>query len=370
MMTLLHLVSPLGFAPPAGRFASLQPRPSLVASTAEQLIRLGDPWWLYDKDELSRELEAAPRRQYFAVVGCVATLCVSSLIWSTRKGALRWAATPWQAARSPVLTAGVLIAWRVAAAIGITSLTVARACRASTGVLEDLDRRGRGFRYSGIWRFQGLTSWSWLLINAYFLLTAGLTVQPSPSKHAASVVAGACRALMGSAFAFALLVTSVVSFVLIPSRRDRQIGLSEYFRPQALVMHNANVALMGVEVWVSGMAVQLHQLPLALLFGCLYVTYHNGWRYQRTRTLLYFFLNWTRPDATRTLVVLLALFGGCYWVGYAASALLRPRAWGAPCFALALLSIMRVRPPPPSPPAVPDARAVAPSASQKPTPEQ
>ena len=89
---------------------------------------------------------------------------------------------------------------------------------------------------------------------------------------------------------------------------------------------------------------QLHQLPFALLFGVVYVLYHNLYRYWRTRTLLYFFLNWERPDATRTLLLLLAFFGGCYSLGFLLSALLRPHAWGPPCLALALVSIMRVRP--------------------------
>ena len=107
----------------------------------------------------------------------------------------------------------------------------------------------------------------------------------------------------------------------------------------------ANVAIMGTELWISGLTVPLAQLPCSLLFGLCYVGFHNGWRYEKTRTLLYFFLNWAREDAIRNVGALLVLFGGCYLVGVGVSGWLRPRAWGAPCLAIALAAIMKLRPP-------------------------
>ena len=71
-------------------------------------------------------------------------------------------------------------------------------------------------------------------------------------------------------------------------------------------MHNFNLAAMGAELWLSELPVQLAQLPIALLFGIAYVTYHNTYRYYKTRTLLYFFLNPTRDDALRVSGLLLA----------------------------------------------------------------
>ena len=110
-------------------------------------------------------------------------------------------------------------------------------------------------------------------------------------------------------------------------------------------MHNANIALMGFELWISSLTVRLHELPLSLLLGLTYVGYHNGWRYAKTRTLLYFFLNWTRDDAYKIVAGLLALFGTCFTMGHLVSARLRMHAWGAPVLAVALISIMKLRPP-------------------------
>jgi hypothetical protein len=76
---------------------------------------------------------------------------------------------------------------------------------------------------------------------------------------------------------------------------------------------------------------------------CRFVCAANRWRYDKTRTLLYYFLNWTRPDAYLTMAVLLALFGGCFSLGHVASNVLRPHARGAVGLALALMAITRVR---------------------------
>ena len=330
------------------RSPARQPRlrsPALVASN--DVLRLGDKWWLTDETERARPISGVSR--YMTVVAAVGAFCVGCVARFTSSGALQWTATPMEATTSTAIPQSALMVWRLLCLGGTTVLTLSRVSRSSTGVLEDLDRRGRTFRYSGIWRFQGLTGWSWLLINAYFALTSLLMAWPAAAW--APSAASACQVLLGTASAFALLVTLVVSFVLIPNRHAKGLSVDEYFRLQALCMHNANVAMMAVELWVSGLTVALCQMPLSLLFGLVYVAYHNGYRFARTRTLLYFFLNWTRPDAYRIVGVLLALFGACFGIVYGVSAHLRTRAWGAPLLAAALVAIMRVRRPPAEPPA-------------------
>ena len=167
------------------------------------------------------------------------------------------------------------------------------------------------------------------------------------------------------------------------------------FRFCALAQHNANVALMGIELLVTSLHVSLYRLPFAVLFGLAFLVWHQTLRFQRTRTLLCerpstrrhaatrgaqtpaasrnlsthpprrprppprssaspaplwptdFFLNWSRPDAIRTLLVLFFAFAAYYALGYAVATYLRPTSWGAPILALLIVSIMRVRPPPP-----------------------
>ena len=101
----------------------------------------------------------------------------------------------------------------------------------------------------------------------------------------------------------------------------------------------------GFELWTSQLTVSLHELPISLLLGVFYIFYHNGWRYAKTRTLLYFFLNWARKDAYVVVAGLLALFGSCFTCGHLVSARLRTQAWGAPVLAIGLLAIMKLRTP-------------------------
>jgi hypothetical protein len=324
----------------------------LLASTdsaiAEPALRLGDKWWLEDAKEGDRQPYGPSYLRWFSFVGLVGAICISSIVHFSQAGALKWATTPAHIASSSVVSHRVLTFWRLAAAAGVSALSINRCLCSSTGALEDLDRKTRTFTYDGIWRFQGLTGWSWLLINAYFLLAAAITIWPGAAPLVPSVGANVAQALLGTAFAFALLVTTVVTFVLVPNRHANGLSIAEYFRFQALVMHNANVALMGAELWLSGLPVHLHQLPLALSFGVLYLCYHNGFRFLKTRTLLYFFLNWTRPDALRILLVLLGTFGAFFTSGHVLSLALRKyTTWGPAALALALASIMKVRPPPP-----------------------
>ena len=58
------------------------------------------------------------------------------------------------------------------------------------------------------------------------------------------------------------------------------------FRFGALAQHNANVALMGIELLVTSLQISLYRLPFAVLFGLAYLVWHQTLRFQRTRTLL------------------------------------------------------------------------------------
>ena len=346
MIFCVATVAALGLTPHPLRLSVLRPRlpprQSLLA-TASFVPTFGeDQWWLDDPVARGREPPRGVRRD-LALVAVVSSLCVASIVQLSLSGTLQWTASTADVATSQLAARWVLAVWRIVAAVGCSVLTVARCSVSSVGSFEDLDRRLLPFRTRGIWRFQGLTGWSWLLINAYFVLTAVITL--APTSPAPSLVAVLSQVMLGTAFAFALLVTAVVSFVLIPQRLAKAPANREFFRPQPLIMHNANVALMGTEICLSTLRVPLAQLPFALLFGIGYLAWHNTWRYRTTRTVLYFFLNWERDDALQVLVCLLALFGGCYTLGYAVSSHLRPHLAGRACLALALVAIMRVRAP-------------------------
>ena len=179
--------------------------------------RLGEPWWI-DINPRDAPPAAAPGlTRYLATMVVLALAMLGSLIVSARAQLLTWTTSTADVAASPVLGRRGLAVWRCLAALGVSGVSLNLALRETRSQLEDLDRRGRDFSYSGAWRFQGLTGWAWLLINVYFTLVACLTL--APTSTVPSAAACIAETLLGAAFAFSLLVTSVVTFVLIPSKQ-------------------------------------------------------------------------------------------------------------------------------------------------------
>ena len=152
----------LGLAPRPLRLSTSRPRlplrQSLLASRESGAIPTfgEDLWWLDDPIARDRQPAAGIRRD-LAMVAVVSMLCVASIVQLSLSGTLQWTASTAQVATSELVPRWALAAWRAAAAVGCSALTVARCSASSVGSFEDLDRRLLPFRARGIWRFQGLT---------------------------------------------------------------------------------------------------------------------------------------------------------------------------------------------------------------------
>ena len=87
--------------------------------------------------------------------------------------------------------------------------------------------------------------------------------------------------------------TVVVTFVLVPAKIKNGTSAAHFFHWDELVMHNANSFLLIFDlVAVGALHVRLADLPWSAMVGVTYTVFHHYIRYPRTRTLLYFFLNW------------------------------------------------------------------------------
>ena len=138
----------------------------------------------------------------------------------------------------------------------------------------------------------------------------------------------------------AILVTSVVTFVLIPARikrGDRQ-GLARMlgWRPQC--MHNLNLIFVVSEMLFASLPVVASHFVFPALFGIQYVLI-SWWWLQRTGVAYYPFLDPTLPPAKAVgihavLFLVLALFFGLR-VGVATAAALIPLSVRARAYAAA-----------------------------------
>lgn len=347
-----------------------------MASASARPFRFGERWW----PEGESDAAALRGRGWYALyIAAIVAFAALLLIHAPPPCTSTLAA----AATSDLVAPGVLLLFRGAAFSLVLGVLISLWRKEVTVTLETVDRRDVVLVSSGLWRFQGLTQWQFITIGVYFGLTSGLTYLGMRTPPEALEQQGwdtaawppACTAasLLGVALSLALLTTSVTSFVLIPwaLKKERaspnpgeskpgegkpgegaaqssnlSSNLAMFFSAEALLMHNANALLLVIDLLLGQLHVDVRDIAYCLLFGATYVFWHQFVRYQRTRTLLYFFLNWQSPHALKILLALLSAIALFFGVGYLLSEHLRGTRWGAQVALLGLLCIMRVRPPP------------------------
>jgi len=140
-----------------------------------------------------------------------------------------------------------------------------------------------GFRQLG-W----FTHWSWCLLGFYFSSAIAL------GQHAPLSII-----LWEIAMPNAFLVTIVVTFVIWPGMLRKKQTSESIRTPCALAMHNANIAMCGMEMVFASTNAHLSHMAVAPLFGCIYVFfswYHAPlWKPEAGPQYLYDFFDTTLP---------------------------------------------------------------------------
>jgi hypothetical protein len=166
--------------------------------------------------------------------------------------------------------------------------------------------------------FQRLTTftvWCWVIQGVYFFLvslasfSAILKSQPSyiPStlRDIASPIHQITESILFNrtawiiyeiSFSMAFLVTTVVTFVLIPVGKKRNMPVDIFFRPLPLLFHNANVAFMVAECLLNRLPFSRWHFTFVVLYGLCYVYFSWFW-FSLTGVFYYFFLDYERPYA-------------------------------------------------------------------------
>ena len=315
-------------------------------------VNCGSAWWLDHPATAKREAWAVRSkglgRYFVGLLGCVMPYA-ALLVFNGPE----FDATPRQiaAAQDGVPNGEVaLAACRVAAAVFAVSWTIALYFTDFVAELENMDRVPISTRICKrtLWRYQGFTQWSWLAITVFFCASAFLSVSvlmsPDDALHDEPTLAANVAAIsLQVAWPFALLTTITVTFVLVPAKCKLGLRQDGFFLPSAIAMHNLNVALLLLEVLLDQITFKVSNLPFAPIFGLAYLIFHNSYRYAKTRTLLYFFLNWQGPHALKILVCL-ALGMAAFFAFGLAVAQLRDSATGAVALLVGARCIMRFRP--------------------------
>lgn len=170
-------------------------------------------------------------------------------------------------------------------------------------------------------RFAPFTVWCWTLQGLYFTIAAYASATHcgllSASSSSPTLISVACI-LYELSFSVAFLVSAVVSFVLIPATVSRGLPLDSFFKPWPLVMHNANVLFVSLEMVMNRLSFDSNHHPWVLLYACSYVLFAWFW-YQKNGYFFYFFLDYTDPFAPLWYLALLLLLLLCFFAGFVVS---------------------------------------------------
>ncbi len=206
-------------------------------------------------------------------------------------------------------------------------------------------RRQEPITILGLERLTTFTSWSFMLLIAVFAGAATSAWLAYFGQTPPTQLSSLTTLLFPVAYACALLVTIVVSFVLIPGSRKHSFPNSDWFSAREIAMHDLNVVVLAFELIIGGIAIDSRALPLAVLFGLSYVLFAAA--YERHKGIFHYDFLDPRPAAAPLwhlglLLAILTLFGVVAAVDAALS------RWPLPATIALLIgtaSILRLSPP-------------------------
>jgi len=179
----------------------------------------------------------------------------------------------------------------------------------------------------GFARCSSCTVQCWTLQTFYFLCTAyysvSATVNGIDSVQASLTTRSLLWVMYEVSFTWALVVTCIVTFVLIPGQLSRGMNLALMFNWKARMMHNVNLLFMVTELVFNDLRFVWSHVTFAILFGMYYAVFSWGWL--RFAGVVYYpFIDPSCPWR-KSIFVHLALLGGIagiFFVGVGAGELL------------------------------------------------
>jgi hypothetical protein len=164
-------------------------------------------------------------------------------------------------------------------------------------------------------RFTAFTVWAWVVQAVYFAAVVLLHLerfsyerrkqadghgdkktQVAASSTYRTVLCRVSWVAFEVAFAMALLVSVVVTYVLIPGMKMKGIPRDVFFQFFPLLFHNANIVFMGVEILLNKIPFSLWHFPFIVILGLLYVVFSWYW-VEVSGVFYYFFLDYSHPLA-------------------------------------------------------------------------
>ena len=143
----------------------------------------------------------------------------------------------------------------------------------------------------GIHRLVPFTVWSFAAFGLYFSVAAASSWVLVLGGEVPGWAIAAVPLAFATACGTALLVTSVVTFYLIPNNAAKGYDVRKYFVWHELLMHNGNIVILGVDLVLGGVDMTLGMVAFPLLFGLAYIGFANAYAVLGGGIYLYDFLD-------------------------------------------------------------------------------
>jgi hypothetical protein len=116
-------------------------------------------------------------------------------------------------------------------------------------------------------------------------------------------------------FPVSFIVSGVVTYVLIPSAKRAGLPVIHFYKIPSLLMHNANLLFMVIELILNRIPFVLYHFPFVLLYGIIYATF--AWILFHYREVFYYsFLDYGRKGAVFWYLGLMSAIGLFFVGGY------------------------------------------------------
>jgi len=266
---------------------------------------------------------------------------VAAIAFITHSGVLGEHQTQEQVATSDVVPDSALATFRLASA-ALVVFTLSWVALDPKGgrdfPLYFEDREIRPRRVFGPTRLAAYTMWHFGLLGVSFGVSGAASWIHLSGGEVPEWMLVSGPALFSTSYTCAILVTCVVSFHIIGDEIRKGHSVGHLFSWYEIVMHNANVGLLGVALLVNSMEVDWRYFAFPIVFGVAYVAWAAIYANFIEGVFVYDFMDYRRSGApliymgllaiqTSFFVVVLAVDRLAEWNIYLAAALVLGLTW-------------------------------------------
>ena len=235
---------------------------------------------------------------------------VLMLFFISESGSLEASQTQEQVATSSIVPDAVLGSFRVACSIlvVITLSWIALGPKGSSDhplYLKERELLPR--KIVGPTRLAAFTMWHFALIGVSFGVSGAATWIHASGGTGPEWVLVSSPILFSTSYACAILVTCTISFHIIGDNIAKGNRVSNLFTWYEILMHNGNVALLGISLLVNEMEVELYFLAFPAVFGIAYVAWAAIYANFISGVFIYDFIDYRMRGAPVIYLLLMSL---------------------------------------------------------------